>query len=52
MTLLIRFIDGTVIIEDFLGFNDIHYLNFRTEFVSEPSFTGKFIRKIGAKNSS
>ena len=45
MTLLVRFIDGTVIRDDFLGFNDLHDLNYGTDSVSEPTLTGEVIGK-------
>ena len=41
MTFLVRLIDGTVIRKDFLGFNDLHDLNYGKDFVSEPTLTGE-----------
>ena len=45
MTLLVRFIDGTVSRDDFLGFNDLHDLNYGTDSTSEPTLTGEVIGK-------
>ena len=45
ITFLVRLIVGTVIGEDFLGFNDLHDLNYGKDSVSEPTLTGEVIGK-------
>ena len=42
MTFLVRLIDGTVIRENFLGFNDLHELNYDKDSVSEPRILLEF----------
>ena len=50
MTVLIRFIDGLELREDFLEFNDLHETNYATELATvEPSLTGQVIGKSVGK---